>query len=371
MNSTEPSLNGDHPPVKKKRVRKKKEPFKEGAIRIQPVPQGGDEPQARGRLGSEIECRTVQWLLKPWFPMGMLSLIAGQPGVGKSTFVSFLVAHAGRAAILPGFEEDVGLSTINRMKANGVNLKLTRFLDDKSYTFPRDKTRVASILRGWEASLLVIDPIDSYMDEDLSENDGKDVRTFLESICWIAQESGAAVVGVRHPGKDKTNIMPGSRSWRAVPRSIALLLNAGGTPPRYLIRHDKDSQGQDSPPREYLLLGERGQPRKFQLKGDVEASLDEFCLAAKDPTGRRRLMDACKMIKSMFDKEEKPFVSDLISRCRAEGISDGARYDAMQNLEIDTAPVEFGGKLVMFRLQKDWPAWLIDALKNSPGGLPR
>lgn len=360
-NST-PSVNGEHTkPAKKKRARKKAG-LPEG-IRVVPV-SAPQEEDGRGRLASDLRPRGVQWLLQPWVPLEMLSLVIGLPSAGKSTFMAWLIAQAGCAVLLPGFEEVVEVTTLPRLLANGVNTRLLRILDDRDYRLPRDKKKIASILRGWEAQLLVLDPIDSYMEEELNENTGRDVRLLLESAAWIAAETGAAVVGVRHPGKDRTNPLPGSRQWRAVPRSIAELMSDGGNPPRLLIRHYKDSLGQDAKPREFRLEGERGRPRKFLLAGEVDATLNDLASAASDPSGRRKVLEAAQLIRHLFQQDEKPAVQELVAQCRLLGVGEHARDEAKRLLGIITAPLESGGKWVMFRQAKDWPSWLETA--DSP-----
>jgi AAA domain-containing protein len=346
------------------------EPRKKRSKKAKPIPQpdtNGSVPirdntkPPTGRLASQVPAGMVHWLLRPWFPLDMLSMVVGLPGVGKSTFTAWLIGHAGTACILPGFEEVVEVMTIPRLVTNGVNLNLVRFLDDRPYRMPRDYATICRILTGWEAQLLIIDPIDSYMEESMNENIGPDVRSYLEAWAGVAKETNCAVVGVRHPGKDRTNVMPGSRQWRAVPRSIVELAADGGTPRRLHIRHYKDSLGQDAKPREYELKGKPGEPKAFHMKGELDLSLNDLSLVASDPTGRTKVLEAAKLIKHMFEQEEKPLVNDLVKACKSLGIGEKARDDAKRLMGIVSVPFETGGKWHMVRKQKDWPVWLKDA----------
>lgn len=352
-------------PPKKKRERKKKA-AKEAQ---EEPPQATAKKGNQGRIASSLKAREVAWFLKPWIPKGMLSIVAGLPAVGKSTFLAWLLAQATRACVLPGYEEDVEVTTLPRLEANGADLGCIKFLDDKRYTLPRDERALIARLKEWGADILILDPIDSYLDDEMNENDGQAVRKFLESCASVAEKSKAAVVGVRHPGKDRTNVMPGSRQWRAVPRSIVELVNDGGYPAKYLVRHFKDSLGQDTRPREYHLVGERGKPRRFEFKAEVDRSLDELTKAADGPTGRAKVLEACKLIRHLFDVDEQPAVTDLVNQCRALGIGEHARDEARRLLGVTANPQSSGGKWVMYRTQKEWPAWLPASTEGvSPSG---
>lgn len=311
----------------------------------------------RGRIASMIDTRKVEWFINPWIPKGMLSIVAGMPAVGKSTFIAYLLTKAIRACILPGFEEDVEVTTIPRLQALKTPLGGIKFLDDVRYSFPKCEKAVMKRLKEWGAELLVLDPIDSYMEDGKSENTAGDVRAFLESLSVIAKETGAAVVGVRHPGKDRTNIMPGSRAWRAVPRSIVELCRDGSIPPRLIIRHSKDSLGTDSKPREYGLPGERGAPRVFILKEERSGAMNEGSWQDDDPAERLDVMEACRRGRWFMTHNEKPLVEEFKKLCALHGISDRARRKAMERLGITSKPGTFGADWVMVRSEKEWPDW--------------
>lgn len=313
--------------------------------------------EKRERVASKLSERKVEFLMVPWIPKGMLTLVVGPPAVGKSTFIAWLISQVNGAVMLPGYEETVEITTLPRLKANGANLHRVWIMDQAEYRLPRDKKRIASVVKSHEAQLLVIDPIDSYMEDELNENNGRDVRTFLESAAWIGEQTGCAVVGVRHPGKDRSNVMPGSRQWRAVPRSIVELNSDGATPPRFYMRHYKDSLGQDARARKYRTEGPKGQPKLFVLDDEVDASVARLAQSGEDPTERRDVQIAGMYARHEFETKAEPLVEDLMAVCRNGGVSDRARRLAMEILQIDRKPSSAGGKWIMYRYTKDWPKW--------------
>ena len=322
-------------------------------------------PKHEGTVASMVKVRSIEWLLEPWIPRAMLTLVAGLPGVGKSTFLSWLVAQAKRACILPGYEEIPSLSLIPRLAANGADLESVRLLDSRRYSLPRNVKNIINNLKGWEADILIIDPLDSYMDDDKNENAASDVREFLEACTEIGEMTGAAIVGVRHPGKSHRNIMSGSKNWRAVPRVILELASDGGVPEKFLLKHYKNSLGGFAKPMYYTLEGEGKAPRRFVLGDEVCESIVDLAMAADGPTGRRKLTEACRLLKYMFEQEETPSVSEDVNACNRLGIGEKARDEAKRILAIFSVPSGVGSAWVMKRLDKEWPEWLVEEDDNN------
>lgn len=229
-----------------------------------------------GCWASELREGRVEWLCQPWIPRGALTVVTGQPNAGKSTFGAYLMGMAARSVVLPGAEEQFEINALPRLKANRADPRNVLLLRDTAYTFPAHKERVARAVEKVGAQLVWIDPLDNYLG-DVSENDGQEVRAFLESLAWIGHQTGAAVVGVRHPGKLVANLLPGSRCWRAVPRMVLRLLYEPGPPEKRVCEPYKNSMGGDARPRYYDLIGEEGKAKAFVwLDGADVASVDSM-----------------------------------------------------------------------------------------------
>lgn len=348
-------VNGKGKDKTKKPRSRKKSPVPEATPVWQPPPP--PPPQSCGRSAADIPPENVRYLHMPWIPFGALTLVAGAPKTGKSSFAAWLMFQAQCSAILPGYEESVTEAMIPRLIANDVNMSHLLILDDKPYRLPRDKKAIADSMIGWGACLLILDPVDSYMEDDRSENSGKDVREFLESLFWIGQQANAAVVGIRHPGKDARNIMPGSRAWRAVARSVLLLGMDSSMPPKRYIVHEKDSYGHDVAPQRYSLDGAPGSPRVFRLAEKMEAGMVTFGREVVDPTERIDVRRAGRYARQLFMASPEPLVTEWKNLCNNNGVSDRARREAYRLLGIDEKPGSVGGKWIMIRYEKEWPKW--------------
>jgi hypothetical protein len=225
-----------------------------------------------GRLAADLEELPVEWFLPPYVPRGMLTVVVGNPGAGKSSLFASLVAQAGFAYFLPG-EEDVNRHLLPRLRVHKYAPKSVYILTpEDGVLFPRDRERFIEWCKSDKADLIIFDPVDDYFDGSIDDNSHEHVRRLLRCLADVARETGAAVVICRHPGKDPTNVMAGSRAWGAFPRSIVELVKHEGPPEKRIIRPYKDSMGQDAPARYFDLIGERRQPKVFRLGDVVEQS---------------------------------------------------------------------------------------------------
>ncbi len=346
--------------------------FVPGPTLPQPQPMPPKE-RIEACLASEIAPEKADWLWYPWVPKRELTMIVGLPNTGKSTLIAALLAHvtsdypvlggekkkAGRVVFLPGFEETFSVMTLPRLLRAGATVDRIKVVRKGNLALLRDRDRIAHLVSSYEADMLIGDPIDSYVDEGISEDKGQQVRPMLEAAHHIATETGCAVVFARHPGKDEENIMPGSRQWRNVPRSIIHLSHDSGIPPRYIMALWKDSMGTGARPVRYHLLGEPGEPKKWIMDQELDQSAEQLAKNASGPTGRFKLLLACQLVRWLFDEEEQPTRAMLAEEGRKQGLGDDTVYEALRLLAIRSVPPpERGYPWKLCRTEKEWPAWL-------------
>lgn len=358
-------MNGTEKPQRKPRKRVR-------PAELQP-PSPSDGPGLETRKASEIEEEPATWLLHPWFPRGMLSVLVGLPNTGKSTLLASLVAHVtggppltskrgsvpGNVVMLPSKEEPVAIMTRPRLRTVGADLERVHVLSERRLSLPRDAKRLARTVNGHCAELLVVDPIDSFLAEGVSENNANDVRPLLEAMQWVAEDTGCGVIAVRHPGKDASNVMPGSRAWRDVPRVIVELSTDGGIPPRYQVSLRKDGLGTGALPRRYELVGEPGKPKRFKLAEELDRAAEDLTRSASGPTGRYKLMQACRLIRYLFGHEDEPTRQSLGEEGRKQGLGEDTVNDALRLLGVRSVPPgERGDPWRLVRTQEKWPGWL-------------
>lgn len=250
---------------------------------------------------SQIQEKAIDWLLKPWVARSEVHILSGRGGSGKSTFLAYLMGQQRMTVWLPGKEETLSTMAVGRLKRHGVTSDRVFALMGRDYYFPDHAQRVAGYVKKLGASLLCVDPFDNYLGTLSANEDG--VRPFLESFKWIAEECNCAVVGIRHPGKVLTNLLPGNRAWRDVPRMHLQFVHTKGPPERRVCIPEKNSLNGGAKATEFALVGCEEEPKVFTW-GEVMA--DES-------------VDALLNVTDLIELRTVDEAEDLLIRLLADG----------------------------------------------------
>ena len=169
-----------------------------------------------------IKAKSVKWLWPHRIPLGKLTILDGDPDVGKSLVSVDLAAcvSAGRALpdgaeSLPGnviiiSAEDDAADTIRpRLEAAGANLTRVTVIDmirdrdggERSFEIPGDLDRLEKEIRDRQAVLVIIDPLMAFLPLKVNSWRDQDVRRALAPLAKLAERTGAAILIIRHLNK--------------------------------------------------------------------------------------------------------------------------------------------------------------------------
>ncbi len=212
--------------------------------RLGDVPRSTDADGRRITLtrASEIEPQVVRWAWQERMPLGALTIIAGQPGLGKSTLTVYLGAAVSTGRLpgsLNGHPADVLYVTLEdhlasvvrpRLQAAGADLDRVHLVgvevDDREelVTLPGDLDGIEAHVQRTRARLLVIDPIVATLDGRLDSHRDQSVRRALAPLAQFAERAEIAVVGVMHlskqQGADLLNRVSGSVAFGGAARAV-------------------------------------------------------------------------------------------------------------------------------------------------------
>lgn len=192
---------------------------------------------------TQVDAKAVSWFWPNRIPAGMLSMIVGNPGIGKSFLTMYVAAQitTGRnwpdaentmepgSVLLFSDEESLEYAIKPRLLSQGADCsKVFAFnsLDLKGQAFTiQDRLRhLETYLDNVpDCRLIIFDPITAYLG-NANENSNSDVRGVLLGLQQLAQRRHITVIGVSHFSK-KSDLEAiyrtlGSTAFTAAARSV-------------------------------------------------------------------------------------------------------------------------------------------------------
>lgn len=174
---------------------------------------------------SAVEPERLRWLSRGRLAAGKLTILDGDPGLGKSTLLADWAARVSRGQPLPDGDacpprgvvllsaEDGVADTIRpRFEAAGGDLDRVLVLQTvpdavsptgagRLPTIPDDLHRLEEAIADADAALLILDPLMAYLGDHTNAHRDQDVRRALAPVAQLAERTGVAVVLVRHLNK--------------------------------------------------------------------------------------------------------------------------------------------------------------------------
>jgi archaellum biogenesis ATPase FlaH len=169
---------------------------------------------------SDVAPVAVSWLWHRFIPFGMLTVLDGDPGLGKSTLLIDLAARLSRgepmpddipteraaSSILLSAEDDLASVIRPRLDAARADLNRVFAVDRRSSDGEIRDLAVAAgdlqelelVIRQRDAKLVVIDPLVAYLPANINANRDQDVRRAMSLLRTMAERTAAAVIVVRH-----------------------------------------------------------------------------------------------------------------------------------------------------------------------------
>ena len=232
------------------------------------VPQvpGNDPNDCNVQLirGDSIEPEAIRWIWNGWLAAGKFHVLAGSPGVGKSTISLALVATitsggrwpdstratSGNVLIWSG-EDDPADTLVPRLLASGADMSRIWFVGDVREGHDRvafDPARHMGALelqatRIGDVKMVIVDPVVSAVAGDSHKN--AEVRRSLQPLVDLATRLDCAMLGISHftkgtAGRDPTERVTGSLAFGALARIVLvaakLPADDGGKDDRILAR---------------------------------------------------------------------------------------------------------------------------------------
>ena len=298
---------------------------------------------AAGCIMSAVSPVEVSWLWPGRIPLGRLTVLDGDPGLGKSSVTLDVAARvtsglampdgsrglAGPAGVvLLGAEDGLADTVRPRLDAAGADCARVYALtgardEDGRLRLPTvgdiDAIREAADAVG--ASLLIIDPLSAYMGRGVDGHRDTDVRQALADLAALAERIGLAILVVRHLSKSGgANPLyrgGGSIALIAAARSGLLLARDPDDADRLVLASTKGNLAPPQPSLGLRLVTTSGAVRVEWLGESSRSAADLLVVEDGDRSARD---EAEELLRSELEDGPRP-VKELQAAARDAGIS--------------------------------------------------
>ena len=307
---------------------------------------------------TNVEVREINWLWYPFIPRGKVTILQGDPGEGKSTFMLTLAAYLTRGEALPftdcgeppdpitvlyqSTEDDYDDTIVPRfIKAGGIRDRLA-FIDESEYPLTFDDERILEGIKQTGAKLLVLDPLASYIG-DCSLNASNEVRQKFNALINAARETDCAIVVVNHMNK-----MPGLKAIYRTPGSIDV---AGAVRSILLLARDPDEEDKRYLVQTKMNLASKGDALEFRIEdggikftGITDKTADEILRKQDFVSGIGRpdvkLQEAKEVIEELLAAGAAVPAEDCEAVLKNNGVRRSTAQTAKRELGIESVRIQ-------------------------------
>lgn len=291
-----------------------------------PLEAGRGEPVPVLICMADVDPVPVSWLWEPYVPLGKLTIVEGDPGIGKTQVAIAMSAQVSLGLPLPSPDGTGGpsrapASVIYMTAEDGLADTIRPRLDaagadvSRIYILQAKETRDGNgipVRRGISLAdisviekalallrplLLVVDPLQAYLGSDVDMYRPNETRPLLAALAQLAEKFGCAVILIRHLTKDERT-KPlyrgmGSIDITASARSVLLAGQDPRHPDRRAVIHIKSSLAKLGPSLGYELR-ETG----LAWTGATDLTAAAVMAAQETPEQRSALDEAVEFLKT-------------------------------------------------------------------------
>ncbi|GIW82601.1 MAG: hypothetical protein KatS3mg105_4408 [Gemmatales bacterium] len=208
------------------RLYRQQKPSRNGhAYHVPHEPSPVSDPEPVVATLASVHAEPVSWLWPGWIPRGTLTLMDGDPGLGKSTLTLDLAARVSRGWEMPpaagpcvgaepggvlllSAEDDLARVIRPRLDAAGADVSRIHALqaiavgdERRPPILPADLVRIEPLIGDYGIELVIVDPFMAFLDATIDSHRDHDVRRCLHALKELAERSGVAILLIRHLNK--------------------------------------------------------------------------------------------------------------------------------------------------------------------------
>jgi hypothetical protein len=321
---------------------------------------------------ADIEPKPVRWLWRERIARGKVTILAGDPGLGKSQVTASVAAVVTTGGLWPvdrstcelgdiiflSAEDDPADTIRPRLEAAGADLQRIHIVEGVIVGYKGDGTAArrafsleedvqvldATLSRLMNVAMVVIDPISAYLGRTDSHKNAE-VRALLAPVSELAARHNVAIVGVSHlskaTGSKGLMRVTGSLAFVAAARAAYLVAADPANPARRLFLPLKNNIGPDTTGLAFIIEATTVQSPAGELKTSrvawesaaVTLTADEVLKADDATKTSPALSEAIEWLRQILAKE--PMSAREIYTCAEEdGIARKTLQRAADSLRV-------------------------------------
>lgn len=350
--------------------------IKEIAAGLDGAIEGHADSQAIIKNLSDVESLPIEWFWYNTIPAGMLTLVIGDPGLGKSFLSLFMAAKVSRGGYWPGMngepcnsapeglvilltaEDDLPRVIKPRLDAMGTNadkiiaIEGVRAIDDDgrhndtSFCLQWDLPALQRVIANQkDVKHIIIDPVSAYLGRKVDSHRDADVRSILMPLVDLAELNNIAVVGIMHLNKNS--------SGKAVYRALGSVAFTAAARTVWLVSKDPDDPDSRrrlfTPAKHNVLIEPHGLGFEI-IDGQVVFENEPVDITADEALGQGSTVVAIEKDRAVkWLREILPpgtsLATNEVSRMAKElNISEATLRRAKKEAGVASYPLTFEGK---------------------------
>jgi len=316
-----------------------------------------------GLILADVESERIRWLSLGRLAAGKLTMVDGDPGLGKSTVLLEWSARITRGEALPGglagpprgvvilSAEDGIADTIRpRAEAAGADLSriivLTEMADGGLPSIPDNLDVIERAIAGVDASFVIVDPAVAFLSDNVNVNRDQEVRRALAPLKRLAERTDVSIALIRHLNKGaSSNALyrgGGSIGMIGGARFGLLFAQDPEDDQRRLIATTKANLSMLAPTLAYRLEPVEGTDvARVQWDGESILSANSILAVPAESDERSALGDAKDFLYDLLREDAYP-VKVIKVAARDAGIQDATLRRAKDALGIKPDKEGFG-----------------------------
>lgn len=292
-----------------------------------------------------VKKRSAEFLIYPYLPKGSLTLLDGDPGMGKSlvtTHLAAVITTGGRFAKLERVprgrvlfmapEDEADRILRPRVEAHGADVTKIRYMNDP---FVLDEAGIELLRReliSFRPELVVIDPLSAFIPPDTDTYRANEVRGFMRPLSMLASELDVTILVVRHLRKASSESAihrgQGSMDFIASVRSGLMVVEHTADPGTRVLAQSKANYSSKGGSLTFEVKGYgQGETPTIEWLGRVELTADQL---AQGNTKKPPIERAADMITELLGPgpmKAKDALKNLLAAGFTERTIDRAKSD--------------------------------------------